>query len=102
MTYPLLILPFVVLTVVVTTVSAVRPGFGRRIASSALGAVVLVVLTAIFDNVMIALDLFTYPPEHLSGLRIGLAPLEDFSYPVCAAFLIPAVFALLTRRKDPA
>ena len=102
MTYPLMILPFVALTIVVTGVSAVRPGFGRRIAASALGAVVLVVLTAIFDNAMIALDLFTYPPEHLSGLRIGLAPLEDFSYPVCAAFLIPAVFALISRRKDSA
>lgn len=100
MTYPLMILPFVALTIAVTGVSAVRPGFGRRIVASALGAVVLVVLTAIFDNVMIALDLFTYPPEHLSGLRIGLAPLEDFSYPVCAAFLIPAVFALVTRRKE--
>jgi lycopene cyclase domain-containing protein len=100
-TYPLLILPFVAVTVVVTLASAVRPRFRRRIAASALGAVVLVVLTAVFDNVMIALDLFTYPPEHLSGLRIGLAPLEDFSYPVCAAFLVPAVFALLTRKAHP-
>ena len=47
------------------------------------------VLTAVFDNVMIAAGLFTYPAEHLSGLRIGLAPLEDFSYPLCAAFLVP-------------
>ena len=99
MTYPLLVLPFIALTVVVTAISAVRPGFRRRLAASALGAVVLVVLTAIFDNVMIALDLFTYPPEHLSGLRIGLAPLEDFSYPVCAAFLLPAVFVLVSRKK---
>jgi lycopene cyclase domain-containing protein len=98
-TYPLLILPFAAITVVVTLVSAIRTRFARRIAASALGAVALVVLTAIFDNLMIALDLFTYPPEHLSGLRIGLAPLEDFSYPVCAAFLVPAVFALLTRKE---
>ncbi|MFG6445292.1 lycopene cyclase domain-containing protein [Microbacterium sp. P06] len=98
MTYPLLILPFVALTVIVTLASAVRPRFAPRLAASALGAAVLVVLTAVFDNVMIALDLFTYPPEHLSGLRIGLAPIEDFSYPVCAAFLVPSVFALLTRK----
>ncbi len=58
---------------------------------------VLVALTAVFDNLMIAAGLFTYPPEHLSGLRIGLAPLEDFSYAVCAAFLVPAVFTLLAR-----
>jgi len=58
----------------------------------------LLILTAIFDNLMIAADLFAYPPEHLSGLRIGLAPIEDFSYPLCAAFLIPAVFELLSPR----
>jgi lycopene cyclase domain-containing protein len=100
MTYPLMILPFVALTVAITAISAVRPGFRRRLAASALGAVVLLALTAIFDNVMIALDLFTYPPEHLSGLRIGLAPLEDFSYPLCAAFLIPAVFSLVSRKES--
>ena len=67
-------------------------------AASGIAAAVLVVLTAVFDNLMIAAGLFTYPAEHLSGLRIGLAPLEDFSYPLCAAFLVPAVFTLL----DPA
>ncbi len=56
-------------------------------------------LTAVFDNLMIAAGLFTYPPEHLSGLRIGLAPLEDFSYAVCAAFLVPAVYTLLATER---
>jgi len=51
-----------------------------------------------YDNLMIAAGLFTYPPEHLSGLRIGLAPLEDFSYPLCAAFLVPALFTLTSHR----
>lgn len=100
MTYALLVLPFALATVAVTIASAVRPRFGRRMAASAIGAVVLVILTAVFDNVMIASGLFTYPEEHLSGVKIGLAPIEDFSYAVCAAFLVPAVFALLTRRDD--
>lgn len=100
MTYALLIVPFALVTVLVTALSARRPGLRPRLAASAACALVLVCLTAVFDNVMIALDLFTYPPEHLSGLRIGLAPLEDFSYPVCAAFLVPAVHALLSPRRD--
>ena len=87
--------PFVAYLVLV---SARRPAFGRRMAASGISAVVLVALTAVFDNVMIALGLFTYPAEHLSGLRVGLAPLEDFSYPLCAAFLVPAVFTLLPAR----
>lgn len=101
MTYTLIVLPFVVVTAAVTLATVRRPRLGARMAASGVAAVVLVVLTAVFDNVMIALDLFTYPREHLSGVFIGLAPIEDFSYPVCAAFLVPAVFTLLTRRTDP-
>ena len=95
MTYALLVVPFALATLAVTLASAVRPRFGRRMAASGIGAAVLVALTAVFDNLMIAAGLFTYPEEHLSGVRIGLAPIEDFSYAVCAAFLVPAVFALL-------
>jgi lycopene cyclase domain-containing protein len=102
MSYALLVIPFAALTLAVTLASAVRPRFARRMAASALGAAVLVVLTVVFDNLMIAADLFTYPEQHLSGLKIGLAPVEDLSYAVCAAFLVPAVFALLTRRPAPA
>lgn len=99
MTYALLIVPFAIVTLLVTLASASRPGFARRMGSSAIAATVLVILTAVFDNIMIAVGLFTYPPEHLSGIRIGLAPLEDFSYPICAAFFVPAVFVLLTRER---
>jgi lycopene cyclase domain-containing protein len=98
MTYPLIVVPFVVVTAAVVLATVRRPRFASRMAASAIAAVVLVVLTAVFDNVMIALDLFTYPTEHLSGLRIGLAPLEDFAYPLCAAFGVPAVLTLLSPR----
>lgn len=100
MTYTLIVVPFVLITVIVTLATLRRPAFGRRMAASAIAAVVLVILTAIFDNAMIAAGLIVYPEQHLSGLRIGLAPLEDFSYSLCAAFLVPAVYTLLTRRTD--
>lgn len=102
MTYPVILVPFVAVTIVVTLFSARRPGFGRRMRASAWTALALVLLTAIFDNIMIAVDLFSYPAEHLSGLRIGLAPLEDFAYPICAAFLVPAIFTLVSARREPA
>ena len=97
MTYTLIVIPFVVITVIVTLATLRRPAFARRMAASSVAAVVLLVLTAIFDNLMIQAGLVVYPEEHLSGLRIGVAPLEDFSYPLCAAFLVPSVFTLLTR-----
>ncbi|WP_424448162.1 lycopene cyclase domain-containing protein [Microbacterium arborescens] len=97
MTYPLILIPFVLLTVVVTAASARRPGITARLAWSSAAAAVLIALTAVFDNAMIAAGLFTYPDQHLSGLRIGLAPIEDFAYPLCAAYLIPAVATLLEK-----
>ena len=99
MTYALIVVPFAVATLLVVLASLRRPRFGQRVAASGIAAAALVLLTAVFDNVMIAAGLFTYPDEHLSGIRIGLAPVEDFSYAVCAAFLVPAVLALLTPER---
>lgn len=100
MTYPLIVIPFALATIGVTLATLRRPRFGGRMAASGITAAVLVVLTAVFDNLMIAAGLFTYPDELISGLRIGLAPLEDFAYPVCAAFLAPAIHTLLSRRTE--
>lgn len=97
--YGLIVIPFALVTVAVTLSTLRRPRFGRRMGASALAAAALVVLTAVFDNLMIAAGLFTYPDDLISGIRVGLAPLEDFAYPVCAAFLVPAVFTLLPRRR---
>ena len=102
MTSALSLLPFLAATAVVTLLSARRPGFARRMRASGWTALVLIALTAVFDNIMIAVGLFSYPPEHLSGLRIGLAPLEDFAYPLCAAFLVPALFTLAPARRETA
>src|SRR3546814_7894119 len=83
MTYPLLVVPFLVVAAGATALSAMRPRFGARMRASAVGAVVLLALTAVFDNVMIALDLFTYPPEHRSEEHTSeLQSLMRISYAV--------------------
>ena len=97
MTYLLVLTPFLLSTAVAVLLTVRRPAFAARMAASAVAAGILIILTAIFDNVMIAVGLFTYPAELISGVRIGLAPLEDFAYPLCAAFLVPAVFTLAAR-----
>jgi lycopene cyclase domain-containing protein len=97
-TYTLIVVPFLIVAAIVTLATTLRPRFAARMRASALTALVLVVLTAIFDNVMIAADLFTYPEHLISGIRIGLAPIEDFAYPLAAAFLVPAIRILLTPR----
>ncbi len=92
---------FVLITAVVTLLRVRRPGFGRRMRASALAALVLVVLTAVFDNVMIAVGLFSYPPQHLMASLLA-SLLSKTSQPVCAAFLVPALFTLVSARREPA
>jgi len=64
-----------------------------------LTAVGLLVLTAVFDNVMIAVGLFSYDPDSLSGVFLGRVPLEDFAYPVAASLMLPALWMLLRGRE---
>jgi len=58
----------------------------------------LLVTTAIFDNVMIGIGLVGYDRAKISGVFIGIAPLEDFAYAVAAAILLPSLWALAGRR----
>lgn len=78
----------------------VRPG-ARWWGNVALVAAALVVLTAVFDSLMIAADLYRFGEAALSGLRVGAAPVEDFAWPVAAALLLPAVWELLGGRGEP-
>ena len=94
MTYALLNAVFLAVVVVVLVV-ALR----RRVlrAAALLGTLaVLLVMTAVFDNVMIGVGLLVaYDDELISGIRIGVAPIEDFAYAIAAALLLPALWALL-------
>jgi lycopene cyclase domain-containing protein len=73
---------------------------GRRVLLPALaGLVVLVLLTVVFDNVIVGTGIVAYDPGRILGLRIGVAPVEDFSYAVVAALALPAIWVLLGRRS---
>ena len=101
MTYPQLALGLVAFAVVVrlvATVAARRAGRRIPLTPTLVAAVALVALTAVFDNVMLAAGIDDYSRLHASGLAIGRAPVEDFSYPLAAAVLLPAVWELTRRR----
>lgn len=100
MTYLLLAVPFLGFAVVVAAI--VRWTTGRRTPwlPLSLALLALFVLTAVFDNVMIASGLFAYSDAHISGLRVGLAPVEDFAYPAAAVVLLPALWSLLGGLDD--
>ncbi|MGT2425732.1 lycopene cyclase domain-containing protein [Amnibacterium kyonggiense] len=74
---------------------------GRRVLVAALVAlVVLVALTVVFDNVIVGSGVVAYDPTRILGLRVGVAPIEDFSYCVVAALALPALWVLLGRRRS--
>jgi lycopene cyclase domain-containing protein len=75
---------------------------GRRALAAAAAALgVLLVLTAVFDNVIVGTGIVGYDPARILGLRIGVAPIEDFAYPVAAALALPALWTLLGPRREP-
>jgi lycopene cyclase domain-containing protein len=95
MTYLLLNVVFLAVAALVAVVAMVRRSFSARfIAAVAVTLTLTLLLTAVFDNLMIGAGLFSYDPEHISGLFIGLAPIEDFAYPLAAAILLPALWVL--------
>lgn len=76
-----------------------RGGVRRHGSAMAVVAMALLGLTAVFDHLMIAAGLYRYDPERLLGLHVGLAPIEDFSYPLAAALLLPSLWSLYGRRR---
>ena len=56
---------------------------------------VLLVLTAIFDSLIVWSSIVAYNPNYILGLYIGKAPLEDFFYSVVVVLLVPVTWQLL-------
>ena len=103
MTYLILSVLFVGIAMIALAVAlarrADRRDLVRRWLTPALAAgAAVTVLTAVFDNLMILAGLMVYSQDTTSGLLIGLAPLEDFAYPLAGLLLLPALW-LLTRPK---
>lgn len=72
--------------------SARRPNLLMKYALTLL---VLLVFTAVFDNLIIAAGIVAYDPAKISGIMIGIAPVEDFAYTVAAVLVLPTLWGLL-------
>ncbi|SKB06999.1 lycopene cyclase domain-containing protein [Aeromicrobium choanae] len=106
MTYLGLAAVFTAATLPVLALAVVTRRPDRRWwAATGLTAVALAVLTAVFDSVMIAADLFRFDESALTGIHVGLAPIEDFAWPLAATVLVSSLLLLLSppaRHRDPA
>ena len=94
MTYWALNAIFLGAVAVVTAVAA------RRLNWAAVGltAGVVLVMTAVFDNIMISVGLVAYNPSLITGAFLGVAPLEDFAYAIAAIVGLPSLWVLLGRK----
>ena len=95
MTYTLLNLVFIGIAAIFF-MAVVRP---KHWSLFGLTLIPMLVLTAIFDNAIIASEIVAYDSSKLSGLTIGIAPIEDFAYTVAAVLLVPSIWWLLNRKR---
>lgn len=99
MSYAGLAVVFVAAAAVVAALVSWRRRLGAAWwATTGLTIAALVVLTVVFDSLMIGMDLFRYDDEQLVGWFIGLAPIEDLAWPIAAGLLLPSLGELLAGR----
>ena len=85
--------------VAAVAIAAVLTKRAPRWASVGLVLGVVLLMTAVFDNVMIGVGLVGYAPEKISGAFIGIAPLEDFAYAIAAVVLLPSLWCLIGGKR---
>ena len=53
---------------------------------------ILLLLTAVFDSLIIKNGIVGYNVQHILGIYVGKAPIEDFFYAVVAALLVTVLW----------
>ena len=97
MTYLLLDLAFLV-PVALVAVAAVASRRKPRWRAVGLAAIVLLITTVVFDNVLVGIGIVAYHDDRILGIRMPIAPVEDLSYAIAAVILLPCLWTLLGRR----
>ena len=59
----------------------------------------MLVGTAIFDNAIIGFGLVAYDETKILGIKIGLAPIEDFAYSIAVVLLATSIAALMKKKN---
>jgi lycopene cyclase domain-containing protein len=98
MTYSQFLLFFVVLPSAAMLVYLLWRGRIDRRWWAALGAtcVLAVVYTTPWDNVLVANNVWSYPPERVWGIVLGYVPLEEYMFFVLETVMIALIVRLFT------
>ena len=57
--------------------------------------VILLVFTAVFDNVIVSSGIVEYDTANITGIYVGAVPIEDFAYSVAAVLVLPTLWGVL-------
>jgi len=60
---------------------------------------VMCLVTLVFDNVIVGLGIVDYDSSKISGLLLGLVPVEDFAYTVVSVLAVSSIWHMMTREK---
>lgn len=100
MSYLVFSLLFVAATLLPVAGATLTGRTGRTWWLSVAGAMAaLVVLTVVFDSLMVSVDLFRYDASRTLGIDVLLAPLEDLTWPIASALLLPSLWVLAGRTR---
>lgn len=59
----------------------------------------MVLVTLVFDNVIVAMGIVDYDLKKISGVLLGLVPIEDFAYTIVSVLAVSSIWHLMTRKK---
>lgn len=62
--------------------------------------VALLTLTAIFDSIIVGLNIVGYDEDLILGIYVGKAPIEDFFYAIIAVMIVPRLWELMETKHD--
>ncbi|MFM5952146.1 MAG: lycopene cyclase domain-containing protein [Micrococcales bacterium] len=88
-------LNFIFLSIAIIATWIIKSRF--RCFTTPVVALPMLVLTAIFDNLIVAAGIVGYDESKLLGVRIGVIPIEDFAYTVVAILLVPTIWKAMNK-----
>jgi lycopene cyclase domain-containing protein len=61
---------------------------------------ILLILTAVFDSILVGMSIVGYDTDRILGVYIGNAPIEDFFYAVMAVIIVPALWNVFDTKNE--
>lgn len=85
----------IVFIILVLLVFRIKPRIPKRVWWITL--LIMLILTAIFDSLIVGFDIVGYNLNNISQIYIFKAPIEDFAYTLLAVILIPFIWGSIKK-----